>query len=193
MSFNTLSDEEIILYIQAGGKQQEVCIEQIYQQFFGFVHSAGVKHRLTPGELKDVYTDAILIFRDHVVNGTFRRDSKCSSYVYRIFSNKCVDYVRKKAVRKLVLEEEFPAHIQDNAPDILAMLTVREDVDSLLANISQLGETCRNVLMDWAYWGYSMSEIAKRQNLKDAKVAASKKYNCLEQLKRLMKPPNIRP
>ena len=191
MSFNPFSDEEIISHIKAGGKQQEICIEQIYRQFFGFVHKAALKHSMTIDELKDVYTDAIIVFRDHIINGKFRGESKCSSYVYRIFVNKCVDFVRRKVVRKLDMIDEFPPHIRENAPDILELLTIREDVNTLIAYISQLGESCRGVLMDWAYWGYSMEEIAERHKLKDARVASSKKYNCLDQLRKLMKAQDI--
>ena len=48
--------------------------------------------------------------------------------------------------------------------------------------MKDMGHPCNDILMDWAYWGYSMEEIANKVGLETADQAKKKKYKCLQKL-----------
>ena len=52
--------------------------------------------------------------------------------------------------------------------------------------LDRLGEPCRSLLVLFYWEEASMDEIARRLGLANAATAKSKKYQCKEQLKRLM-------
>ncbi|MEM7040839.1 MAG: sigma-70 family RNA polymerase sigma factor, partial [Bacteroidota bacterium] len=114
----------------------------------------------------------------------FRGESKLSTYLFRIFQRRCIDLLRIKTTHEENWNYEYPAHLRVTDPGPARQLEIRESAEALLALMEELGDTCRKVLKDWAWYGYSMEEIAQRAGLKDARNAASKKYNCLQQLKR---------
>jgi len=57
--------------------------------------------------------------------------------------------------------------------------------------IKGMGTPCKQILIDWAYWGYSMKEIAIRNNLENGVVAKKKKYTCLQKLRAVLSAKNI--
>jgi len=174
-----MEDKEIIQHILEGGYSMEKCLESFYHLNFKYIAVMGKKYGLSREALMDAYSDAIIDFKDQVRNHNFQQKSKCSTYFYSIFNNKCIDILRKKTTNTVV--NEFPENLKDTTPDIVQMLTTiveRKHLDDLIA---ALNERCREILMDWND-GYSMEEIAQRNNLLNANVARSKRYTCLQQL-----------
>ena len=183
-----MTDLEFIQAIQQGGLAQQEAIKSLYEKYFKFIFKKLKENRsLTEEEAKDAYTDSVITLRDHIVKGRFEQRSKLSTYLYTIFSNKCIDLIRKNSTYKAEVEKqmqyELPVHLANKEPEIVEKLTVRETFGRLKAFINKLGETCQQVLLDWGFWGYSMQEIAERRGFKDSRTVISKKYNCIKQLK----------
>jgi len=174
-----MNDNEIIQKIIQGGSHMEKCLEAFYNDNIRFIPVMEKKYGLNREAAIDAYTDAIIDFKDQVKNGQFQHKSKCSTYLYSIFNNKCIDILRKKSTHTVI--NDLPENIRDRSPDIVQMLTMsveRKYMDNLMA---MLGPRCREILMDWND-GYSMEEIAERNALLNANVARSKRYTCLQQL-----------
>jgi RNA polymerase sigma factor (sigma-70 family) len=174
-----MTDSEIIHKINQGGSASEKCLEVFYNENTRLIRVMEKKYGITREASLDAYTDAIIDFKDQVRKGQFLQKSKCSTYLYSIFNNKCIDILRKKTTYTLV--NDLPDNMKDQSPDIVQMLTMTVEktyLDNLMAN---LGSKCREILMDWND-GYSMEEIAERNDLLNANVARSKRYTCLQQL-----------
>lgn len=190
MSETTQTDTELIEGIKAGGRTQEACIKLIYKQHLGFVHAGLQKYNLSKDELLDAYTDAVIALKTHVSKGVFRGESKVSTYLFQIFSNRCVDVIRKKTTQRrgdgYEFTYELPFHLRDRTSDIARILNIRESFDQLMGYIRQLGETCQRVLIDKGYWGYKDAEIAVRAGLSNEKVVRSKRHTCMKQLMKIL-------
>lgn len=180
------TDERLIAGIQAGGTERDQCIQHIFDQYAGFIVKLKQEKRLTIEEAKDVYVDSVVALADKVGAGKFKGQSKLSTYLYRIFSNKCIDLIRKKASRQAEMTYEYP-EMKDGEQNALELLAVGDQVLQLKDALNKLGDRCQQILMDWAYYGYNMSEIADRAGLKDSHSAYSQKYKCLKKLREQIK------
>jgi len=163
----------------------------LYEKHFKFVYKKLKENRsLKEESVVDAYTDAVIALRNQVVKGKFRGKSKLSTFLYQIFSNKCIDLIRSTSTHKARTEQnmvyELPVHLAHKEPAVVEKLTVKESFNKLKELISKLGETCQQVLLDWGFWGFSMEEIAQRRGFKDAQTVKSKKYTCMKQLKALI-------
>ncbi len=174
-----MNDNEIIQEIIQGGSHMEKCLEAFYKENIRFIGVMEKKYSLNREAVIDAYTDALIDFKEQVKNRKFQHKSKCSTYLYSIFNNKCIDILRKKTTHTII--NDFPENIKDHSPDIVQMLTMTVEKKYLDNLMAMLGSRCREILMDWND-GYSMDEIAERNALLNANVARSKRYTCLQQL-----------
>ena len=157
----------------------EKCLELFYRDNIGYIGIMGRKYGLDREALTDAYSDSIIDFKEQVRKQQFQRKSKCSTYFYRIFNNKCIDILRKKTTNIII--HEIPEYLRDTTPDIIQKLTFAARKQYLDKMIDRLGSRCKEILMDWND-GYTMDEIARRNDLLNANVARSKRYSCLKQL-----------
>lgn len=180
------TDQQIIAGIKAGGAQQERFVNYIFDTYQGLVIQATRKHKLTEEGARDAYTDAVIALRRQVLNGNFRGESAVSTYLYRIYQNKCIDAIRKMSRQRVPTEYEFP-DIADPAKDALSHMSVQEEFAAVQRYMDGLGEICKQVLMDCLFWKYDMEEVAKRSGLPSSKIASDRKYKCLQKLRKNMK------
>jgi RNA polymerase sigma-70 factor (ECF subfamily) len=174
-----MNDNEIIQNIIQGGSHMERCLETFYRENIKLLSVMEKKYGLNREASIDAYTDAIIDFKEQVRNHKFQQKSKCSTYFYSIFNNKCIDILRKKTTYTVI--SDLPENLKDQSPDIVQMLTITVEKTYLDNLMVMLGSKCREILMDWND-GYSMDEIAERNDLLNANVARSKRYTCLQQL-----------
>lgn len=181
-----LSNVEVIREIKAGGSRQEKMIRNVYDSCYPFIYKALQKHKLTEEQAIDAYTDAVMALRKNILKGSFRGDSKYSTFLYSIFFKRCLNAIRDAGTNKHVWDYELPLHLQDKAPGIAKLLEVNEQWELLGGYLSKLGDKCKEVLLDALYYGFKMEEIAHRHGYKDAQSMRSKKHSCMKQLKKLI-------
>jgi RNA polymerase sigma factor (sigma-70 family) len=174
-----MNDNEIIQKIIQGGSHMEKCLETFYKENIRFVSVMEKKYGIDQEATLDAYTDAVIDFKEQVRNHQFQHKSKCSTYLYSIFSNKCIDILRKKTTHTII--HDLPENLKDQSPDIVQMLTMTVEKKYLDNLMTLLGSRCRDILMDWND-GYNMDEIAERNALLNSNVARSKRYTCMQQL-----------
>jgi RNA polymerase sigma-70 factor (ECF subfamily) len=174
-----MNDNELIQQIRQGGYPMEKCLEFFYKDNIRFIGLMQKRFGLSRESLLDAYSDAIIDFKEQVRNHQFQQKSKCSTYFFSIYNNKCIDILRKKTT--YTITNEIPENLKDTAPDIVQMLTITVERDYLEKIIARLSAGCKDILMDWND-GYSMEDIAQRNHLLNAHVARSKRYACLQQL-----------
>jgi RNA polymerase sigma-70 factor (ECF subfamily) len=176
-----MTDKKVIDGIRAGGTSMQRTIDWFYHEHFGLVYKLSSTHRIEKEQAIDAYSDSLTAFVDNIRNDKFRGESKCSTYFIRIFNNKCIDVIRKKTTNKatnqIISFEDMKQEVMQPAEN--------ESLD-LTGFMNELSEICREVLMDWSD-GFSMDEVAERNNLKNAHTARSKRYNCFQQLMEILK------
>ena len=182
---NGWSDQKIIDNLTTGGKSRENAVDYVMKQFISYVPTVAKKTGLTREEALDMFTDAIIMLSDQVAKGEFKGESKLSSYFYKIFYFKSVDLFRKNTTNKIDYRAELP-DLTDQEPLVAKSMETNEAIKELYKFMDQIGEPCKQILLDWGFWGYNMTEIAERVGLEGSKQAKDRKYKCLQKLRNLM-------
>ena len=181
-----LTDKRVIDAIRSGGSVFEKTIAEFIQEHQGLLHKISQKYQVDTKEAKDLYADAIAHLIWNVKTGRFKGQSKLSTYLFQIYSNKTVDHIRHISTNKNKAYIELSEDTVDPSFSLDKKIESTLDVEVLKQSISALGDPCKGVIMDWAYWGYSMKEIAVRNQLDNAEKAKRKKYTCLQKLRSIL-------
>lgn len=180
-------DQFLITRIKQGGRAREEAVKDLISQYVGFTKTISVKVGLSQDQTEDAFTDALVVLMDHIERDVFRGESKISTYLYRICFNKSIDKVRYNSVRHFPEEEEAP-ELTDKGADLMHMLEIHDDTEQVKTAIAGLGEPCDQILLDWGFWGFNMTEIADRSGLRGPDHAKKQKYRCLKKLMKWVSP-----
>lgn len=178
-------DTKLIESIRQGGQAREYATQQILSRNIFFVRKLSKQFKLSEEVVLDAYTDALMLLLDHVNSGRFRGESKLSTYLYQILFNKCRDFLKKKSTNTIELNE-WTENWDGHSQSFLKNFIEKEEVASLEKYLDNLGEACKQILLDWGYWGYRMEEIAKRVGLENGEQAKKRKYKCLQRLRKIL-------
>jgi RNA polymerase sigma factor (sigma-70 family) len=186
-----LSDDTIVAGILSDGMLQRATENKLYEQFFYFIKDATFKHQLLEDEAGSIYTDTILAFIENVRNGRFEGKSSLKTYLFQIFSNKCVDFLRKTTTNKMSIHDTQPIenwHLTapDESKNILQKLISDNEINVLKEKIKLLGEKCRQMLMAWGD-GFSDNKIAEELGYQSANVAKVSRLRCMDKLREMYK------
>jgi len=186
-----MTDQEIHASILAGGRATEVATHYILTTHQGMMYQIKTKLNLSDSDIKDVYADAISHLIWNIKTGKFLAESQISTYLYRVFYNKSVDHLRHITTNKNAPTAEI-TNLSMESDENLEANSYNNIVSAQVKNeIKGMGTPCKQILIDWAYWGYSMKEIAIRNNLENGVVAKKKKYTCLQKLRAVLSAKNI--
>jgi RNA polymerase sigma-70 factor (ECF subfamily) len=177
-------DEEVILSIKQGNKDKNKLVQKLIDDHHGFIHKLKLETGLSEIELKDIYTDTVLLVLQHIENNTFKGESKLSTYFFRIFYFKTVDYLRKVSANKIDYTGDLPDQ-NDAAQNVTSQIEVRDEMSQIVRLLDKMCAPCRQIIMDWAYWGYKPDEIGERIGERDPVKFSKMKYNCVEKFKKL--------
>lgn len=180
-------DEQLIGDILEGGAHQEKAIRQLYEECFFMVREGRTKFRqLSDDELISAYNSAILALRQQLLGRRFRGDSALSTYLYKIFSNRSIDILRRKTSNRM-LPLEYAPDISDDSSNPLANWIREEQIALVREKLSALGGVCEKILHYSEYLNYTAQEIAEAIGFSNANSVNSKKYSCLQKLRELMR------
>lgn len=179
------TDKEIIADIQAGGIKGRRMTEWVFDQYAGFVANGSKKFRLSIEDTRDVYADAIVAMNRHISLGNFRGESKVKTYLYSIFLNRCKNKLRDLGRKKVHWIDEMP-DMPERARNMLERMIQQDELGPIKRALVALGESCRRIIWEREYYGYSLEEIAQRIGFSSVKSVSSKKAACLKKLRELL-------
>jgi RNA polymerase sigma-70 factor (ECF subfamily) len=179
-------EETVIVGIQAGGIEKQKAEAMLYDRFTYLVTKGKKRHFLSQEQANDAYADAVIAVVDVIAKGSFRTENKISTLLHQIFFNKCVDVLRKKSNKDnwswMPENMSFP----DKAVGVLRRMIAEEEVEILVGLMDKLGKSCKDILWDSMYHGYSAKEIASNLGFKSPESVMSQKSTCLKKLKALI-------
>jgi RNA polymerase sigma-70 factor (ECF subfamily) len=115
-----------------------------------------------PEEALDVVQDAFV--KIHARIGTWDRESRFSSWAYRIVTNLAIDGLRRKTRERKAVESralQQPEYLEDGSADSLLAEEQRELVARVKDAIEQLPDGQRAVVALRHYEGFSLKDIAE--------------------------------
>lgn len=188
-------DREIINNLLQNGIERKKGEEQLFSSYAYFIQQAIHKYSFQEDEAFNIYADTIIAAIARVTNHSFEGRSSIKTWLYQIFHNKCVDLVRKKATNKNSVHHaqsvsDMLLHMADTAKSVIQEMIERTDIDLVKQKLKEIGENCRQLLLQWAD-GFSDKEIAATMEYKTADVVKTSRLRCLEKLRQLYKKDKI--
>lgn len=183
------TEQDIIDGIRHGGPARRRFENQLYDRFDYLIRDGTRKHRLSEEECASAYSDAVLSVIEHIATGRFEGRSGLKTYLYQIFTNKCVDLIRKNttnrsSVNRTASLDESLFQLSDSVQSVVQQLIARQDIALLQQRLRLLSDKCRDMVLAWGE-GYSDAEIATMVGYQSADVAKTSRLRCLERLREL--------
>jgi RNA polymerase sigma-70 factor (ECF subfamily) len=165
--------------------------EQLFKKYEYFIKEGIRKYALTEDESFDAYSDTILVAIENIIAGSFQNRSSIKTWLFQIYHNKCVDLIRKKTTNKYSVHNtrcvtDMLYNLSDAAKGIVQQMADKADWEKLIKKLNELGENCRQLLMNWAE-GLSDKQIAASMTYKNADVVKTSRLRCLEKLRQSYK------
>lgn len=180
------TDNDIIEGITNGGTVRRQFENKLYNKYSFLIREASFKHKLDDEQASIAYSDCILSVIEHIAIGRFEGRSELKTYIFQIFSNKCVDAMRRNATKHMnaVSIDEILDPIPDTQRTVLTDLIRNQDHERLKKFIETLGERCQILLRKWAE-GFTDNELAIEYSYNSAAVAQITRLRCIDKLKEL--------
>lgn len=181
-------DSKIISAIAAGGRERLKYENKLYEKYFYFIREGVKKYQLEEDESATAYSDTIIAVINQIINQRYEKQAELKTYLYQIFSNRCVSYIRKKTSNKAAstydthLLSEILSPMTDHTQNIIQAIIEREAEQNLLDRLRQIGEKCKELLLLWAE-GTPDAEIMQHLAYNSVDVVKVSRMRCMNKLK----------
>jgi RNA polymerase sigma-70 factor (ECF subfamily) len=158
------TDDEIIRSLKENKLMKRRAEEELFNRHAYFIKEGVSKYSLDQEEAFNAYSDTILQAIDNLISTRFENRSSLKTYLYKIFTNKCVDLLRKKTTNKNRVHQtesvsDMLTRISDAAKTVIQQLIEENDFELLKAKLDEIGENCKQLLEMFSE-GFNDKEIA---------------------------------
>lgn len=190
-----MQDQEIVDGLSGGYTTRQTFEKELYGKYRYFIQEGCRNYKLSFDDSFSAYTDAVLSVIHNVIEQNFGNRSSLKTYLFKVFSNKCIDFVRKKTTNKervnvSAVEPEMLGQLPDSARIVVEKLIDNQKMLALKRYLSEIGEKCKQILLLFQD-GYSDKEIAEHLAYNSASVAKVTRLRCLDKIREKMRAANI--
>jgi len=183
-------NQEIIEGLKMGYNQRVSSEKLLYQQYRYFIDEGCRKYRLSYEDSFSAYSDAVMSTILNIVNGKFENKASLKTYLFRVFSNKCIDLIRNNSINKQQVNRnetnpDLLESLPDKAKTAIELLIDRYREGAVLEYLETIGEKCKEILLYFED-GYSDKEIAERLAYSNAAVVKTTRHRCIEKMREKM-------
>ena len=180
-------DSQILYGLKADYAERYRQEKNLYQHYFYFVDEGCRKYNLTYDDSFSAYSDALLSAIHNIINDRFDGRSSLKTYIYQIFSNKCIDHVRKNTTNKQQVHKTMPVadamnQLPDNTNNIIEKLLTSELKTNIKRQLDAIGQKCKELLLMFED-GLTDKEIAQVLSYSNAAVVKTTRLRCLDKLR----------
>jgi len=177
-------DSELVANIRSGQKMNE-SIKAIYRAYYDSLSWYVINNSGSRQDAEDIFQEVVVAFIDLVQKNKFRGESTVKTFLFSLNRYSWLNELKRRN-RALVREEKYEMGQDRLEMDAGAMIADREGKEEIVKLVSQLGETCRKILLLFYYENLSMKEILDNMHYENEQVVRNKKYKCLKQLEQLL-------
>jgi RNA polymerase sigma factor (sigma-70 family) len=180
-------DSHILSGLKADYAERSRHEKILYRQYYYFIEEGCRKYSLNYDDSFSAYSDALLSAIQNIVSDRFDGRSSIKTYLYQIFSNKCIDLVRKNTTNKQQVHKTMPVadvmnQLPDNARGVVERLVTSELKANIKKQLDAIGQKCKELLLMFED-GLSDKEIAQFLNYSNAAVVKTTRLRCLDKLR----------
>ena len=178
-------EAEIIEFIQKGTDSK--VFMYLYEKIFPKVRAFILKNGGDLDESKDIFQDALLVFCSKVKSNTYVHATEIDGFIYSISRNMWINRFKIKSRKSSLTLEDI--HLESDV-DMERVIIMKEQADTITLLLDQLGEVCKEILLDVIYHKLSMKEICEKMGFANENVAKTKNYKCKQRLIQLVENKN---
>ena len=156
----------------------------IYRQYADYIvfNVAAMGGGLQDGE--DIFQETVVTFIDLVQRRKFRGDSSIKTFLTSIAKHIWLNELKR---RKSVNHRESRFWTERDQEELFDSYEDQEIKAQFLILLSQLGDSCRQVLTMFYYENLTFAEIMEKMGYESEQVVRNKKYKCLRELTELVR------
>jgi RNA polymerase sigma factor (sigma-70 family) len=156
----------------------------IYRQYADYIvfNVASMGGNLQDGE--DIFQETVVIFIDLVQRRKFRGDSSIKTFLTSIAKHIWLNEIKR---RKSINHRESRFGTERDQEDLFDSYEQQEIKAQFLTLLSQMGDSCRQVLSLFYYENLTFAEIMEKMGYESEQVVRNKKYKCLRELTELVR------
>jgi RNA polymerase sigma factor (sigma-70 family) len=162
-----------IRWRQALLTDRDKTLEYLYTRTWPVVRQYVKQQQGTEEDAKDVLQDAMIIFFEKVVHDQLVLTAAPVTYLAAISKNRWRQEMEKRSRQLFSPDNPEP---QPAEPDAASA--------NLMHFVDQLGEKCRDILVQFYYFGQRLEKIAYRHGYGSIRSATVQKFKCLERLRK---------
>ena len=163
-------------------------IEELYVTHReSFCHWARKRYNLDSDTILDLFQDSVIVFYNHIVKNNLEElKSSPQAYLYGIGKNLMLKKIEKnKRVEHVEsVDEKF---INELDLSVFAQMDSDDQRDKIKLAFQGLNEKCQEILKLFYFNQYSIEAIQYHMDYKSSNAVKSRKYQCLESLKKIYK------
>ncbi len=175
-------EEEIYSLVDRGLGSRSEILRRFIDLNSGFVNRFCHETGLDEDLLHDIYIDSVLLVFEHVESGKFKRQSKLSTYLFRLYYFKVIDEIRKSGSGKVIYTDKLPEY-PDPVLNAAGTLEGLETMKRVVRVLDSMCLECKELILDWAYIGYDLEEIRNRMGFDSPARFNKFKFTCLKKFK----------
>ncbi len=180
------TDSDILDGIISGGTNRRTAEYQLFNKYNYFIGGATFKHKIDHENASMAYSDAILTVINHINSGRFEGRAELKTYIFQIFNNKCVDFLRRQTTKEKYMApiDDLLYQMPDTQKNIVAGLIQNQDYEQLKIKLSKIGDRCQELLNRWAT-GFTDKELAVEYGYNTSAVVQTTRLRCLDKLREM--------
>jgi len=179
-----LSDSEMVDNLRSGKKMDET-IRNIYRNHFEGLCWYVMNNSGSRQDAEDIFQEVVVNFIELIQKDKFRGESTIKTFLFSLNRFTWLNELKRRG-RALAREEKYEKGQERTELDTNHFIADREGKAEVLRVVSELGETCRKILVLYYYENLSMKEILEVTDYETEQVVRNKKYKCLKQLEQML-------
>ena len=181
-----LTDEYLIQLISKGGPDEDEAIRALYAHYFDGLCKQVVFNGGREEDGQDMFQETVIAFLHSVKQGRFRGEASIKTYLYAMNRNIWMNEMRSRD-RSAKREKNYDKMGSKDDLSGAKGLEQKQVSQQLIALLENLGDNCKQILMQFYYEERSMKEIVATTAYENEQVVRNKKSKCLKKLADLLR------